>query len=336
MSLRHARGRLGVAPLVVLVAALAGCASTPRAPVIDRQGSTAPTAPVPAATPARPAVAAARPAPTDPRPLTYTVKRGDTLYGIALDHGLEYKELAEWNGLANPNLIRIDQVLRLRAPDFGAVPAQAAPATAAAPAAPRTGPDVVKTEPRAQKLPYTEENAALLAKAEPAARPAAAPAPAPAPAPSPAPAAKPAATPAPAPAAQAPAQSGGDADDEDKVDWAWPLAGRVIAGFSEPANKGLDIAGKAGEPVFATAPGRVVYSGTGLRGYGRLVIIKHNKTFLSAYAHNSAILVKEGQNVARGQKIAEVGSTDAESPRLHFEIRRFGKPVDPARYLPAR
>ena len=157
-----------------------------------------------------------------------------------------------------------------------------------------------------------------------------------APAPSPAPAAKPAATPAPPPAAQAPAPTGGDADDEDKVEWAWPLAGRVIAGFSEPANKGLDIAGKAGEPVFATAPGRVVYSGTGLRGYGRLVIIKHNKTFLSAYAHNSAILVKEGQNVARGQKIAEVGSTDAESPRLHFEIRRFGKPVDPARYLPAR
>ena len=98
----------------------------------------------------------------------------------------------------------------------------------------------------------------------------------------------------------------------------------------------MDIAGKPGDPVLASAPGRVVYSGSGLRGYGKLVIIKHNKTYLSAYAHNRDILVKEGQSVVRGQKIAEVGNTDADTPKLHFEIRKLGKPVDPAKYLPAQ
>jgi lipoprotein NlpD len=96
----------------------------------------------------------------------------------------------------------------------------------------------------------------------------------------------------------------------------------------------LDIAGRQGEPVIASAPGRVVYSGSGLRGYGKLVIIKHNKTYLSAYAHNKDILVKEGQSVIKGQKIAEIGNTDSDVPKLHFEIRKLGKPVDPAKYLP--
>jgi lipoprotein NlpD len=123
--------------------------------------------------------------------------------------------------------------------------------------------------------------------------------------------------------------------DDDKLDWQWPAKGRVVAGFSETANlKGIDIAGTAGEPVYASAAGRVVYAGSGLRGYGKLVIIKHNKTYLSAYAHNREILVKEGQQVARGQKIAEMGSSDADQVKLHFEIRRLGKPMDPARYLP--
>ena len=110
----------------------------------------------------------------------------------------------------------------------------------------------------------------------------------------------------------------------------------MLAGFSEATNKGLDIVGKIGDPVYASASGRVVYSGTGLRGYGKLIIIKHNQTYLSAYAHNSNILVKEGQNVTKGQKIAEVGNTDAPQAKLHFEIRRLGKPVDPAKYLPDR
>jgi lipoprotein NlpD len=123
--------------------------------------------------------------------------------------------------------------------------------------------------------------------------------------------------------------------DADHLDWAWPAKGKIVSGFSETANlKGIDIAGTAGEAVRASAPGRVVYAGNGLRGYGKLIIIKHNETFLSAYAHNREILVKEGQQVTRGQKIAEMGSTDADQVKLHFEIRRHGKPMDPTKFLP--
>ncbi len=115
----------------------------------------------------------------------------------------------------------------------------------------------------------------------------------------------------------------------------WPAKGKVVGTFSETANlKGIDIAGSAGQPVLASAGGTVVYAGTGLRGYGKLIIVKHNKTYLSAYAHNREILVKEGQEVTKGQKIAEMGNTDATEVKLHFEIRRLGKPMDPARYLP--
>jgi lipoprotein NlpD len=135
------------------------------------------------------------------------------------------------------------------------------------------------------------------------------------------------------PVNQPPAPAG-----EDDVPWAWPTTGAatVLAGFDEQRNKGLDIAGKPGEPVLAAADGRVVYAGAGLRGYGNLIILKHNNTYLSAYAHNQALMVKEDQTVRKGQKIAEMGSSDADRVKLHFEIRRQGKPVDPARYLPAR
>ncbi len=139
--------------------------------------------------------------------------------------------------------------------------------------------------------------------------------------------------PAPAAAASVPAAAGG----EDELAWAWPTAtGSVLAGYDEAKNKGIDIGGKAGEPVLASADGRVVYAGSGLRGYGNLIILKHNNTYLSAYAHNQALLVKEDQSVRKGQKIAEMGNTDADRVKLHFEIRRQGKPVDPAKYLPAR
>jgi lipoprotein NlpD len=125
---------------------------------------------------------------------------------------------------------------------------------------------------------------------------------------------------------------------DDDLPWAWPTgaAATVLAGFDEQRNKGLDIGGKPGDPVLASADGRVVYAGAGLRGYGNLVILKHNNTFLSAYAHNQALLVKEDQTVRKGQKIAEMGSSDSDRVKLHFEIRRQGKPVDPARYLPPR
>ena len=148
-------------------------------------------------------------------------------------------------------------------------------------------------------------------------------------------AAKPAAaSPAPSPAsqAQAPAAAGGD----EEIAWLWPAQGTPIAGFDEVKNKGIDIAGNAGEPVLASADGRVVYAGAGLRGYGNLVILKHNNTYLTAYAHNQNLLVKEDQSVRKGQKIAEMGNSDADRVKLHFEIRRQGKPVDPIKYLPAR
>jgi len=156
-------------------------------------------------------------------------------------------------------------------------------------------------------------------------------------------------TPLPAPAAAAPAAAppptvarveprpapAPPPDGDEKVDWVWPAKGKVVSGFSEATSlKGIDIAGSTGQPIAASAGGKVVYAGTGLRGYGKLIIIKHNGTYLSAYAHNKEILVKEGQQVAKGQKIAEMGNTDADQVKLHFEIRRQGKPVDPLRYLP--
>lgn len=306
---------------------LAACGSRPpSAPVIER-------APAPLG---QGGTASARvPMTADTRPENYTVKRGDTLYGIALDHGLDYRELAEWNRLDNPNVIRIGQVLRLRPP-----PPEAAPVAQARPIAqpgsvearplsvPVTpGDPSLRTEPLARKLPYSEENVALLTRPEGGAIAAAKPAPA---KPAPAQAEPPRAVET-RPAPRIEPQS-----DDDRIDWAWPAGGRVIAGFSEPGNKGIDIAGRPGDPVLATAAGRVVYSGSGLRGYGKLVIIKHNNTYLSAYAHNREILVKEGQTVARGQRIAELGDTDSDRPKLHFEIRRLGRPVDPAQYLPAR
>jgi len=143
----------------------------------------------------------------------------------------------------------------------------------------------------------------------------------------------PAAKPATPPISTAPpAAASGDED----VGWIWPAQGTLLAGFDEAKNKGLDIGGKAGDPVLAAADGRVVYAGAGLRGYGNLIILKHNNTYLTAYAHNRTLLVKEDQSVQKGQKIAEMGNSDADRVKLHFEIRRQGKPVDPARYLPAR
>jgi lipoprotein NlpD len=124
---------------------------------------------------------------------------------------------------------------------------------------------------------------------------------------------------------------------DDDVNWQWPAAGPLLAGFDESRNvKGLALGGKPGDPVLAAADGRVVYAGSGLRGYGNLVILKHNNTYLTAYAHNQNLLVREDQVVRRGQRIAEMGSSDADRVQLHFEIRRLGKPVDPAKLLPSR
>ena len=123
---------------------------------------------------------------------------------------------------------------------------------------------------------------------------------------------------------------------EDDLGWIWPSNGAVLTGFDETKNKGLDIGGVAGDDVLAAADGRVVYAGAGFRGYGNLIILKHNNTYLTAYAHNQTLLIKEDQSVRKGQKIAEMGSSDADRVKLHFEVRKQGKPVDPAKYLPPR
>jgi lipoprotein NlpD len=255
------------------------------------------------------------------------VKRGDTLYSIALEHGADYRDLVQWNKLDDPSRIRIGQLLRV-APleDRGAVQIGAArapgtlesrPLGADPAAAPADG--ATKTGPKALRLPYSEQNLALLSKGEPAPAAAAKPAPQPV-----------ATAPSTAPAAPATAV----ARDPDAIEFIWPAKGKLLAGFSEPNNKGVDIAGSLGDPVIAAAAGRVMYTGTGIRGYGKLIVIKHDNGFNSVYAHNREILVKEGQSVTRGQKIAELGDSDASSPKLHFEIRKSGKPVDPMRYLP--
>ena len=307
--------RLGLCLIVML--ALGACSSRQSAPVIERAPSAGSPAPKPAPPP--PAAAAAG---------TYIVKRGDTLYGIALDHGHDYRDIATWNNLANPNQIQIGQVLRVippsaAVPESGVVvrPITQPGAQPGSPAATAQGP---RTEPSGAKKPYSDETLAQMQRdSGRSALPVTASKPVEAPA------AKPAEASAPKPVEQArPAES-------EEVAWAWPAGGRIIGQFTENgANKGVDLAAKVGDPVLAAGPGRVVYSGQGLRGYGRLIIIKHNNTFLSAYAHNSTLLVKEGQNVTRGQRIAEAGSTDSDVPKLHFEIRRQGKPVDPLKYLP--
>jgi len=306
---------------------VAGCMTRPPAPVSDR---TVQPKPAPAV---KPPAAARAPVPADARPAFYTVKPGETLYSIALDHGIDYRELAVWNGMTSPGALRAGQQLRMTPPQAAATtaplqtapgvegrpitgapgPATAAPSTVAGiPGAAAPGvPETVKTQPQAVRVPYSDQAYAQLAAIKPSA-------------PLPAKPETQAATPTPA--------QPGDGDD---IQFAWPASGKVVNGFSDSANlKGIGIAGKAGQPVYAAAPGRVIFSGTGIRGFGKLIVIKHNNAFLSVYGHNNELLVKEGQNVAKGQKIAEMGNTDSDQVKLHFEIRRFGKPVDPLTLLP--
>jgi lipoprotein NlpD len=315
---------------VLLAGLLGGCASKPlppvsRAPVEDRTPPkpSAPPAPVPApvvAAPAPPVAQVAVPVKILPgaenagKPGYYTVKPGDTLIRVGLETGQNWRDVARWNGLDNPNLIEVGQVLRVIPPGTADV-AMARPV----PAMPSvTGTSLPAAPTRTASAPVVTSLPPIASATAPGA------------ASVPAPVATPVAPVASAPAA--PASSAGD----DDIAWIWPTSGAVLAGFDEAKNKGLDIAGKLGDPVLAAGDGRVVYAGSGLRGYGNLVILKHNNTFLTAYAHNQTLLVKEDQTVRKGQKIAELGQSDTDRAKLHFEIRRQGKPVDPARYLPAR
>ena len=286
--------------LLVLAIVLAGCASKTRAPAPVEDRSSGLHAPVVAS--------AADPSRTLPgaenagKPGFYTVRQGDTLIRIALEQGQNWRDIVRWNAIDNPNVIETGQVLRVAPPASETVVVRpvALPAPAASSAVPA---------------------ASAASSAAPAASSAVAAASAPKPA---------ASTAVAAPALVAPGP-------DDDIAWGWPAPGNttVLATFDEVKNKGMDIAGKAGDPVLAAADGRVVYAGAGLRGYGNLLILKHNNTYLTAYAHNQTLLVKEDQTVRKGQKIAEMGSSDTDRVKLHFEIRRQGKPVDPAKFLQA-
>ena len=289
-----------------LAAALAGCSTyTGPAPVVDRSAKPPPGAA------AQRAAAPASAAPAEDG--YYIVRKGDTLYSIALEHadGAGYRELAQWNGLDDVTKISVGQRLRVKAPP-DAVQVGTARGVGRPEAHSLDGPGGAndggpKSEPRAQRLPYSKENAAAVAKADPR------------------PEAKPEAKAAAAAAAK---------PDADGISFIWPAKGKVIAGFAEPRSKGIDIDGKIGDPVVAAAAGRVTYIGNGIPGLGKLVVIKHDNGFITVYAHNKDILVKEQQSVARGQKIAELGATDSDRPKLHFQIRKGSSPVDPMRYLP--
>lgn len=288
--------------------ALTGCGTRlNKAPVEDRGTSSATSGSQPATQQGVVVGAPLKPLPgaeNAGKPGYYTVKPGDTLIRIGLESGQSWKDVARWNNLENPNLIEVGQVLRVVPP---------APSS-----------QTVASDSGVVTRPVTSST---VTPAAPASAPAA-------PASSAKPAASTASNPVAAVAPTTPATPAAPGDDD--MAFIWPASGSLIAGFDEARNKGFDIAGKAGDPVLAAADGRVVYAGAGLRGYGNLVILKHNNTFLTAYAHNQALLVKEDQSVRKGQKIAEMGSTDADRVKLHFEIRRQGKPVDPSRYLPAR
>ena len=258
------------------------------------------------------------------KPGYYTVQKGDTLIRIGLDAGQNYRDIARWNAIENPNKIEIGDVYRVIPPEEPAVAKAVVsgrlsvtplPPVAAAPSPPKASSPAAPPPVTVAATPPPAVKPAAPSTVQASEPPVAAPVPQ-----------KP-------PAAAAPAVPATD----DALEFAWPAKGEVIVAFDETKNrKGIDLAGGAGDPVLAAAEGKVVYAGEGLRGYGKLIIVKHNNTFLTAYAHNQSILVKEDQSVKKGQKIAEMGSTDSDRVKLHFEIRERGRPVDPMKYLRSR
>ena len=298
---------------VLIVCLLAACTSRPRGPipVEDRVAGQSTSRPIQRVQPqaasdstrASAPVATSSPVSMGPamtgsenagKPGFYSVRPGDTLTKIALDHGQAWRDIAKWNGLDNPNMIEVHQVLRVAPPVMElAANRQTKPVMAQNPTPANTSTSNTPA-PTASSAPASSASNA-------------------------------------APSASAPVNVS-----DDGMTFAWPHPGPVLAGFDEAKNKGLDFAGKAGDPVLAAGDGKVVYAGSGLRGYGNLVILKHNNTYLTAYAHNQTLLVKEDQSVTKGQRIADMGSSDSDRVKLHFEIRKQGKPVDPAKLLPAR
>jgi lipoprotein NlpD len=243
-----------------------------------------------------------------PPPGYYRVKPGDTLYRIALENGQNYRDISAWNNLTNPNQIEVDQLLRVVPP--GANTAALTPGVATAPLGSN---GAVQSAPLNGAAPSTGAAAGVAAppiygsSANSAAL---------------------------TPPSNAAAASDSTAGASSNISFSWPVRGQLLGTFNDSTNKGVNIGGAAGEAVKASADGRVVYAGNGLRGYGNLIIIKHDATYLTAYAHNRSLMVKEGDAVTKGQKIAEMGNSDSDRVMLHFEVRRQGKPVDPLKYLP--
>ena len=284
----------------LLALLMAACASQPPAPVVDR------TTPVGSKSPAV-GVAGA----------TYTVKRGENLYRIALERGIPYRDLAAWNGITDPATVKEGQVLRLTPPGSSdsavavAQPIETGAAVESRPlgAAPAATGDAVKREPKVNKEPYSDSAWDLLTRGG-SASPVAAES-------------KPETRPA------------GATDAGMAIGWAWPSAAKVTSAYGDRSNKGIDFAGREGEAITAAADGKVFFVGL-QKGYGNLLIIGHASGFISVYAHNRKVLVAEKQIVSKGQKVAEMGKSDSESVKLHFEVRHQGKPIDPTIYLPRR
>ena len=287
---------LAVAIVGGMALIVVGCADNPPAPIVNK------STPAAADRPEVRQTGASRPDYGEelPRGPDYVVQRGDTLYSVAFRLGMDYRTLAAINGIDAPYVIQVSQRLKTVPSEQASVPVPAAPektAQASTPATPAT-----------------------TAKAAPAQSKASAAAPAPS-------------TRSSESIVSAPA---GKVTNAPVSAWVWPAEGEVSRRFSDERHKGIDIPGERGAPVMATAAGVVVYSGTGVTGYGALLIVKHNDTYLSAYGHNDALLVAEGAQVKSGQVIARMGSTSADSVKLHFEIRRNGRPVNPTALLPAR
>jgi lipoprotein NlpD len=290
--------------------------------------------------------------PGPPPPGYYRVKPGDTLYRVALENGQNYRNIAGWNNLTNPNQIEVGQLLRV------APPGATADAAAAGVSTTPLGGTGVQTTPLGGTAQPSADSSAYSSAAPSASQstypspyasgtappPGASPYPSPygtppngAPAPAgsyaePGAAAGAAAVPAPTPAPP-PATPGAAAG---PISFIWPVRGQIVRHFDGNTSKGIDIAGAAGTPIMAAAAGRVLYAGDSLRGYGNLIIIKHDNSFLTAYGHNRKLLVKENDVVSKGQTIAEMGDTQASRVMLHFEVRKDTKPVDPMAYLPSQ
>lgn len=320
---RYSGRLLALAPAVAALL-LAACASTGPAPVEDRSlgGSQRNTVPQSA----RSRLAAA------PGGM-YRVERGDTLYSIAFRHGMDYRDLAAWNRISAPYTIFVGRELRLAPSTHSssqtvatAAPHSSRNVTSAA----ATAPDSTRPAAPSSPAPAAFENVTEHSATASASPPPASPTPSNVPATTAKPASAVSAAPLPPPSAV----SSGSGE----VAWRWPADGQVVVGYvgGDPTKQGIDIAGKAGDPVRTAADGTVVYSGNGLIGYGELIIVKHSPSFLSAYGHNRKRLVKEGDRVKAGQTIAEMGSSSASRDSLHFEIRKNGKSANPVDYLPRR